>query len=200
MEAKYFTLREDFRVEIPKIKGSRFIGYSFGASSPKEFDTALGRIQKEFNDARHHCWAWIDRKGAERFSDDGEPNGSAGRPILKVMHGLKLQSTGVIVIRYFGGTKLGVGGLIRAYTQASQACLPQIHLQPTFATLSAKLIFPYALKPHIDRAIKNFVLTPPKTEFLEKVTYGLTVREHDWNELEKILLEIGGGKLEICPE
>ena len=108
-----------------KIKGSRFIGEVVPASSIEDAEAALGQIRKREYNATHHCWAY--RLGVKgdlfRYSDDGEPSGTAGQPILRHIDGLGITNILVVVTRYYGGTKLGTGGLIRAYGEAARLVL-----------------------------------------------------------------------------
>ena len=98
-------------------KKSRFIAQIFPVSSEEEAFSYLEAVKKEYWDARHHCWAYIIERnpGSERMSDDGEPAGTAGKPILEVLRGKGLTDVFAVVTRYFGGTLLGTGGLVRAY-------------------------------------------------------------------------------------
>lgn len=118
----YRTVYEGGKGEIVE-KKSRFIGEVFPVETEDEAAEIIGRIKKQYWDARHHCWAYVIGEGQvqERFSDDGEPGGTAGKPILEVIRGHKLKNVLVVVTRYFGGTLLGTGGLVRAYTQSAQA-------------------------------------------------------------------------------
>lgn len=102
-------------------KKSRFIANVFPVETEEDAFKYLEEIRKRYWDARHHCWAYVmgSNPSSERFSDDGEPAGTAGKPILEVIRGKKLTNTLIIVTRYFGGTLLGTGGLVRAYTSAS---------------------------------------------------------------------------------
>lgn len=103
-------------------KKSRFIADIFSVSTEEEALQILDKVKKQYWDARHHCWAYVigNEQVQERCSDDGEPSGTAGKPILEVIRGNEIYNILVIVTRYFGGTLLGTGGLVRAYTQASQ--------------------------------------------------------------------------------
>lgn len=105
-----------------RIRGSRFLGIALPAASEAEWEEALESVRRVHPHANHHCWAVISDRG-ERSSDDGEPGGSAGEPILRVLRGSDLAAVGCVVTRYFGGTKLGTGGLVRAYTEAAQDAL-----------------------------------------------------------------------------
>ena len=103
-------------------KKSRFIADIFSVSSEEEALQILEKVKKKYWDARHHCWAYAigNEQVQERLSDDGEPSGTAGKPILEVIRGNEIHNVLIVVTRYFGGTLLGTGGLVRAYTQAAQ--------------------------------------------------------------------------------
>ena len=106
-------------------KKSRFIAEVYPIESEEQAAQILEETRKKYWDARHHCWAYVlgRNPAAERMSDDGEPAGTAGKPILEVIRGRKLTDVLVIVTRYFGGTLLGTGGLVRAYSKSVQAGL-----------------------------------------------------------------------------
>ena len=118
------TIAQETTFEIDKIKGSRFIAYAYPLSHVSFMEEKVEQLWLKYPDARHICWAY---RGAHpdhfRIVDDGEPSGTAGKPILTVLEGRGLESIGVAVIRYFGGTKLGTGGLARAYSSATQAVI-----------------------------------------------------------------------------
>ena len=118
----YRTIYEGGTGEIVE-KKSRFIARVFPVETEEEADMHLGDVKKQYWDARHHCWAYIigEEQVQERFSDDGEPSGTAGKPILEVLRGHGLHNVLIVVTRYFGGTLLGTGGLVRAYTRSAQA-------------------------------------------------------------------------------
>jgi uncharacterized YigZ family protein len=106
-------------------KKSRFIGYAEPVESEEEAYTFIEKIKKKHYDARHNCFAFAIGKENTiyRFSDDGEPQGTAGKPILEVITGKEAVNICIVVTRYFGGTLLGTGGLVRAYTEAAKLCL-----------------------------------------------------------------------------
>ena len=120
----YLVLDKPVISEI-KIKGSRFLAEAIPVSSVEEADAALLAIKKRDYDATHHCSAY--RIGSDgntfRYNDDGEPNSSAGLPIYRQIEGRNLTNALVVVIRYYGGTKLGTGGLVRAYGEAASLAL-----------------------------------------------------------------------------
>ncbi len=104
-------------------KKSRFIAQTQAISTEEDAQSFIDSVRKRYWDARHHCYAYIVGEQGQimRFSDDGEPSGTAGRPILEVLTGSGIRNLVLVVTRYFGGTLLGTGGLVRAYTQAAQA-------------------------------------------------------------------------------
>lgn len=122
---EYELVRGETRATL-KIQRSEFIGIAFPAPTQEAFDAALARIQREHFDATHHCWAWRRLEDGElraHGSDAGEPSGTAGRPILQAIESAALLDTGVVVVRYYGGVKLGTGGLARAYRDAAREVL-----------------------------------------------------------------------------
>ena len=117
----YKTIIEKSTGEIVE-KKSRFIADMFPVTTEEEALMYIEQVRKKYYDARHHCFAFVlnDDPVVERFSDDGEPSGTAGKPILDVIKGAELKNTLIVVTRYFGGTLLGTGGLVRAYTASSR--------------------------------------------------------------------------------
>lgn len=105
-------------------RGSRFLAWVFPAADEQAFQARLEELKIEHAKARHHCWAWC-LGSAYRFSDDGEPGGTAGRPMLQVLEGSGLHDLAAICVRYFGGVKLGTGGLARAYSGATARALAE---------------------------------------------------------------------------
>ena len=119
---EYKTVYRGGRAEVIE-KKSRFIAEVYSIKTEEEAIQCIEHTKKQYWDARHHCWAYVigENQVQERFSDDGEPGGTAGKPILEVLRGEMLHNVMIIVTRYFGGTLLGTGGLVRAYTQAAKA-------------------------------------------------------------------------------
>ena len=124
MNKEYKTIIEDGTGEYVE-KKSRFIGYIHHVDNEEEAEEFITAIKKKHYDARHNCSAYSvgEDKVIQRFSDDGEPSGTAGKPILEVINGNGLHNVCIVVTRYFGGTLLGTGGLVRSYTEASKECI-----------------------------------------------------------------------------
>ena len=152
----YLTIEKESLAEF-KDRGSRFLAYAFTVLSADDFKKRLKEIKEEHPKAAHHCFAY--RIGADRnnfrSSDDGEPSGSAGRPILGQIDSEELSNTAIIVVRYFGGTLLGVPGLINAYkTSASFALqLNPVIKKPVF--INYRLQFDYTILNEVMRVIKK---------------------------------------------
>jgi len=122
---RYLSVEDGPETEL-KIKGSRFLGQAFRVASVEQATGRLYSVRKRHHSATHHCWAsriGMPESPVERFDDAGEPSGTAGRPILNRILGLDVYDTLVVVTRFFGGTKLGTGGLARAYADATALAL-----------------------------------------------------------------------------
>ena len=107
-------------------KKSRFIGRVWPVETEEEALEHIAAMKKQHYDATHNCWAYVIKDGAVRFSDDGEPGGTAGRPIFNVIDKKGLKNVLIAVVRYFGGVKLGAGGLVRAYTKCASGAVEEI--------------------------------------------------------------------------
>jgi uncharacterized YigZ family protein len=140
----YFTVNEEYRAEI-SVKSSRFIATCTPISSRESALERLTRIRAEFYDATHNCYAYrLGLSGLDfRFSDDGEPNSTAGKPILFMLQKYEVSDVLLIVTRYYGGTKLGVGGLSRAYADAAENVLKLCSKKPVYKTNQVRVMCMY---------------------------------------------------------
>lgn len=131
----YYTIEKQERAEL-KEKGSRFIATVSPCVNKEQAMEFINQIRAEFYDATHNCFAYIlGYDGSEyRFSDDGEPSGSAGKPILSAIQKYDLRDVACVVTRYFGGVKLGVGGLVRAYSGCAELALQNCHKKKVYLT------------------------------------------------------------------
>lgn len=140
----YFTVNEEYRAEI-SVKSSRFIATCTPISSRESAIERLTRIRAEFYDATHNCYAYrLGLSGLDfRFSDDGEPNSTAGKPILFMLQKYEVSDVLLIVTRYYGGIKLGVGGLSRAYADAAENVLKLCSKKPVYKTNQVRVMCMY---------------------------------------------------------
>jgi len=165
------TITETTEVSC-KIKGSEFIGYLFSIESKEDFDQQLAAIRKEHSTATHHCPAYrlFGDNPTEFSSDDGEPSGTAGRPMMNTLRSNDLVDAGVIVVRYFGGTKLGKAGLIDAYAQTTASCLQNATLRKITPSVDYRLQYPYNRESAIRQLINTFDAVERQAEYLESIT------------------------------
>lgn len=152
-----------------KEKGSKFIGLAFPVTSEDQVKGKLAEVKKKYFDARHHCYAYVlgADKSKFRANDDGEPNHSAGDPILGQIRSGNLTNVLVVVVRYFGGTKLGVGGLVAAYKIAAEQALKNVPVIEQQVTAIVLFEFGYDITPTIMKLVKDFNLTILNQEFGE---------------------------------
>ena len=145
---------------IYKEKGSKFLAFTYRVSREEEIKQHLEAVQKQYHDARHFCYAWRlgPQKTRYRLNDDGEPSGSAGKPIYGQIVKWDLSDLLVVVVRYFGGTKLGVGGLINAYRSAASDALDHAKIIECRVYDSLRLEFEYKQMNAVMKIIKDLQL------------------------------------------
>ncbi|MBQ2508455.1 MAG: YigZ family protein [Bacteroidales bacterium] len=150
---------------IYKEKGSRFLAFAIPVVSEQEVKGHLERLRKEYFDARHHCYAYIlgPYKDAYRANDDGEPSGTGGKPIHGQLLSLDLTNVLVVVVRYFGGIKLGVSGLINAYRTAARDALDHATIVERTIDRHYRVRFEYPLMNDVMRLLKEYD-TPPRNQ------------------------------------
>ncbi len=151
----YKTVTELVEAEPPSVKGSRFIGLANHAASTKDATAFLESVRSKHPRATHHTFAWIIDDDTTRMSDDGEPKGTAGRPIFDRIKGQGLTQTIIVVVRYYGGTKLGTGGLVRAYGGAASAVLEAASIVEKAQRFTIELRCPYDLEGPIKGIIRE---------------------------------------------
>ena len=163
---------------IFKDQGSRFLAFAYPVESEEEVKALLEKARKEYHDARHHCVAYrIGLKGETwRASDDGEPAGSAGRPILGQIDSAGLSDVAVVVVRYFGGIKLGIPGLIRAYKSATKDALDNAAKIEKTAGKWYELNFDYASLPEVMKVVKDLGLPGRSQDFSADCAMQVRVR------------------------
>ncbi len=181
------------------IQGSRFIATLTPVFSVDEAKEFVARMREEFSDATHNVPAFLVGGGnsvTAHASDDGEPSGTAGRPALAVLRGSGLGDVAVVITRYFGGTKLGTGGLVRAYTQAVQEVVSSVPRAEKVLAHTALLVIPYAMLDRI-RILANEENGEILSEdFAAEVTVMLRFRVDDFPAFEAGIQELSAGKLD----
>jgi uncharacterized YigZ family protein len=152
-----------------KEKGSKFLGFAFPVQSETAVKEQLLALRKKYYDARHHCYAYIlgENGATYRAVDDGEPNHSAGDPILGQIRSKNLTNALVVVVRYFGGTKLGVGGLVSAYKTAAEDALNHAIVIEKEVTRTLQIEYPYTSTPEVMKLVKDFELEITDQHFQE---------------------------------
>lgn len=162
-----------------KIKGSRFIGEVLYAGSETQAQSLLHDIRKREYNATHNCWAYRLGQTADqfRYSDDGEPSGSAGLPIMKKIDGLGVTNLMVVVTRYYGGTKLGVGGLSRAYGEAAASALAACKIVTRIVRQQLDVTFAYADTSPAMHTIEQFDIKIVNAAYGDATTLTLAVRQ-----------------------
>jgi len=166
-------------------KGSRFLAFAYPAVSEQEVKKLLEGLRKQYYDATHHCYAYVlgFDKSAYRSNDDGEPSGTAGRPIYGQILSADLTNILIVVIRYYGGTKLGVPGLINAYKTAARDALANSSPVTRIVKEVYKIEFPYEVMNEVMKIVKDEILEVINSDFGMKCDMQLAIRR---NESERV--------------
>lgn len=180
-------------------RSSKFLSYIYPVRSEEEIRTHLDALRKRYYDATHHCYAWRlgPRGESYRSNDDGEPSGTAGKPILGQLLSHELTDCLVVVVRYFGGTKLGVPGLIAAYRESAAEAIAAAQVIERTVDRRLRVDFPYVAMNDIMRVVKE---QQPRVEgqlFDNLCTLHLTIRESRAAELVERLRKAGGSVEEL---
>ena len=194
----YFCVYQGGSGEIVE-KKSRFIAYVKPVETEEEALLFIESIKKKHWDARHNCYAYVigQRSELQRASDDGEPQGTAGRPMLDVLNGAQLHNTVVVVTRYFGGVLLGTGGLVRAYSQAVQAGLEASIIIEKKAGACWKVTADYTDYGKLQYLLAQRKIPVLQSDFQEKVRLELVVPLEEEGKLRSELQDAVGGRAEI---
>jgi uncharacterized YigZ family protein len=186
----YFTINQTTEA-LFKDKGSKFLAFAHHVKSVEEAKTLLEQYRKDarFKGACHFCYAYKLGNGINNYrsSDDGEPAGTAGKPILNQIDSFKLSDILVIVVRFFGGTLLGTSGLINAYKQAAHECLKLAMPVEVILRSNISITFNYHLQSEIDRILKSFNIEFEERKFETEVIYKLRIKSGERTKLLEIL-------------
>ena len=176
-------------------KKSRFLGQLFPVSSEEEAKARLEAVKKERYDARHHCWCYILRGGQKRYSDDGEPQGTAGQPMLNMLEREGVEDVFCVVTRYFGGTLLGTGGLVRAYSTAAKEALCDAGLNEMRQWASLRVQTPYNLYDRVRLEAEKLGAVFENTDYGAEITLSLLLPEETLEGFAAALRELSAGRL-----
>ena len=175
-----FTIDNDITNEII-IKNSKFICIIHKIYNIDDIDLYLKTVKDLYKDATHYCYAYIIND-IKKFNDDGEPNGTAGSPIIQVLEKNNLNYVICIVIRYFGGIKLGAGGLIRAYSKSVVECLKLSNIKELIKGYNVDIIFNYNYINTVNYLLKECNIL--NKEFNDNITYNLNIDNNLYNQLK----------------
>ena len=197
---QFHTIKESFEIEIDKIKGSRFISRIIPVATRDEAESELERIKKRFYDANHNCFGYKVGLGIDevtRYSDDGEPSGTAGRPIFSVIEGSDLTDILVISTRYFGGTKLGTGGLIKAYTESAKAAIEGCEKRTVEIYSEIAFSYDYDSTSLVMSMISNYEIKILKEEFGNSVSVRCRINRAFVEKFSEELFDKSNGQIEV---
>ena len=172
-----------------ELKRSRFIASIGKAPDKQQADAFIRMVRSTYPDANHHCWAYVAGNPFKTvqmgMSDDGEPQGTAGKPMLSILQHSKIGEIVAVVTRYFGGIKLGTGGLVRAYSSSVQLALQKLPLIEYVALTSAQITLPYSLEDRIRRLLKKTKINITDVNYKDDVVLSIEIPENLTMELEE---------------
>jgi len=201
MEQAYVRPADELVTHEFEVKRSRFIGWVARATTEDEARAVIAAAREEYPDARHHCSAFIvHQDGAqpiERSSDDGEPSGTAGKPMLEVLKGSGMQDVVAVAIRYFGGIKLGTGGLVSAYTASVADTLEQVTRVTREVRELGTVDFPHAEAGRIESELRTAGIDVVDVEYGRAATYTLAFAPGERERVDALLAAVTHGGAEM---
>lgn len=195
MIKRYKTVAGRVEVEISE-KKSRFIATVMPVKTQEEVDEFLGELRKTYWNATHNCFAYQigERNEIQRFSDDGEPQGTAGKPILDVLKGEELRDTAIVVTRYFGGTLLGTGGLVRAYGRSAKEGVLAAGILECILMRRYLVTIPYTLVGKVQYLLNENGYITEDSVYTDDVTIHVLVEEDACDPFKKQIIEATSGE------
>ena len=195
----YYSIEGETSREL-KVKGSRFMGYALPAHDRQQAESFVQEISRKHYDASHHCFAY--RLGVEdpfvfRYGDGGEPSGTGGKPILEAIHSRSLTCIVCVVARYFGGTKLGTGGLARAYGHCAAITLDAGNKVKRYVMEAIRIAFAYDLTGVVMNLIASDECQIINTRYDSEVEMNLRVRRSHTDPLQQKLINATSGRVKI---
>jgi uncharacterized YigZ family protein len=177
-----------------KDKGSKFFGYAFPIKTETDINLALEKLKIKHHKARHFCYAWQLGKNYEHYkaNDDGEPNNSAGMPIYGQLQAFEVTNCLVVVVRYFGGTKLGVGGLISAYKTTAKLALEKTKIKTLTINEQLQVVCEYDLMNEVMRLVKELDLSIAEQELKINCKFIINIRQKDFKNVKSRFDQVYG--------
>ena len=197
---EYLTVANQPVTVETKEKGSKFLGHVFHVLNRSQAESVYSNIRRKYHDATHNCYAYRISADEFRYSDDGEPSGTAGIPIYQVIENKDLVQTIIIVTRYFGGTKLGMGGLSRAYSACAQETLAntKIEVKVKYRTLTVET--GYDTLSNLLDAVNKYMGIIGKTEYTDTISYCLQIPISKFDAFKNDLAAFSGRGIKIIEE
>lgn len=178
-------------------KRSRFIGQVWRVASEEEARARIEETRKRYHDARHHCWCYLIQDGPVRYSDDGEPQGTAGQPMLGVFQKEGVTNVCCVVTRYFGGILLGAGGLVRAYTQSAKDALDAAGISVVRRWIAAEIPCTYSLFEGMRREVAAFDGVVENVDYGADVVLSALLPEERYQDFAAHILDFTAGTVEV---
>ncbi|MDQ7004958.1 MAG: YigZ family protein [Ghiorsea sp.] len=185
------------------IKKSRFITHIQRCENTAQAKACIANIKTQYPDARHHCWAYIAGHPTTSIhiacSDDGEPSGTAGKPILNVLQHRGIGEIVLVVVRYFGGIKLGAGGLVRAYSSSASHAMDKLEVMTLVEQRSFTIIFDYGLERNIKHLLETHNISIQQANYSSRVSLSIDVPITDIESFNKQLINMSAGSVSLIP-
>lgn len=178
-------------------KRSSFLGHLRPVESEEEARAFIAEMKKQYYDARHNCWCYLLKDGPERYSDDGEPQGTAGIPMLEVLRKAGITNAVCVVTRYFGGVLLGTGGLLRAYTRSCKDALEAAGVAVVRPWVETELPCSYASAERLKNELPAFEAVLTDTVYAAEVTLKLLVPETQWEGFCARIFDVTAGAVSL---
>jgi uncharacterized YigZ family protein len=191
---EYKSPQKPSKEVLLKDKGSKFYGYVFPVENETAINQALEELKTKHHKARHFCYAWQLGKNYDYYkvNDDGEPNNSAGMPIYGQLQAFKVTNCLVVVVRYFGGTKLGVGGLISAYKTTAKMALQTAKISTLTINKQIRVVCEYDLINEVMRLVKELDLNIEEQELKINCRFIISIREKDFEIIKSRFEQVYG--------
>jgi len=200
MDDSYLTIEKEAVEEI-KVKGSRFIARTFFSATVEEAQDKLEAVRKKEYSATHNCYAYligVDPKQRQfKYSDDGEPNGTAGRPIFDIISGSGATNLLAVVTRYFGGTKLGTGGLVKAYSDSAKLAVTRSCIKENYLTDIFHVEIDFSFYDRLLQNINKIGARVIESNFSDNVILNIEIRKSLSAKLKTEIIELSSGKAKI---